>query len=403
VASKELRTAKARLATPLVPAMLVFLLVITFAAAAGMAYKGVYITRMVEATRIFSYYLMFFVTLLCIRGRYELKILLIASYIMALVVAILMFVQFAAGERFKVFLGGNIRVESFGSRAGRILPPGSDLVWLVIPFVIGWIPLATARIRPFVTISLGVLLGGLLLTFTRTVWIGTIVSMLLMVILGRGEVRRGTIKMFLAVAIFVALLFVVLSLTSTSEENYVTPYIKRFTSIFHPETYDKTTSAGARYLEIVEAWPKVAQNPWLGIGLGGVYRYQEAWDDRLQAHYMQPVYYMHNAYFLLLTDAGILGLATCLVLFILFFFRAQKIYHRLRSPSEQALVLGAIASVASVMVGAIMQPTLAASHDVPLIGVMFGIVELLRYFDESERRGGNGEGALAARRRSRST
>jgi O-antigen ligase len=385
--SREVRTARQRLQTPLAPAALIFMLVIVFAATSGLAYKGVYLTRTVEASRTFSYYAMFFVTLLCLRGRREMNIMLLALYAMALVVAFLMFVQFAAGDRFKVFLGTNIRVESFGTRAGRILPPGSDLVWLVIPFVIAWIPLASARLRPFLTISLGLLLGGLLLTFTRTVWIGTIVSMALMAIMGRGEIRRGTIKMFLAVAIFVALLFVVLSLTSTDEENYVTPYIKRFTSIFHPETYDKTTSAGARYLEIQEAWPKIAQNPWLGIGVGGIYRYQDAWDDRLQAHYLQPVYYMHNAYFLLLTDAGILGLATCLVLYITFFFRAQKIYHQLKRPLDQAIVLSCIASTASVMVGAIMQPTLAASHDVPMVGVMFGVVEFLRYSAEQEAQG----------------
>ena len=401
VTSREVLSARQRLATPLVPAALIFMLVIAVASVSGLVYKGVYLTRMVEASRIFSYYLMFFVTLLCIRGRRELKVLLVASYVMALVVSVLMFVQFAAGGRFKVFLGSNIRIESFGTRSGRILPPGSDLVWLVIPFVIAWIPLASARIRPYVTMSLGLLLGGLLLTFTRTVWIGTIVSMILMVILGRGQVRRGTIKMLLAVAAFVALLFVVLSLTSTDEENYVTPYIKRFTSIFHPETYDQSTSAGARYLEILEAWPKVAQSPWLGIGVGGIYRYQEAWDDRLQAHYLQPVYYMHNGYFLLLTDAGILGLATCLAMFVTFFLRAHKIYRRLRSPTEQAIVLGAIASVASVMVGAIMQPTLAASHDVPLIAVMFGIVELLRYFGEAEGRRGYAVPGLVVRRASR--
>ena len=62
-----------------------------------------------------------------------------------------MCVQFIAGERFKVFLGSNIRVESFGSYAGRILPPGSDLIWLVLPFVIARIPVSSPNMRRFLT------------------------------------------------------------------------------------------------------------------------------------------------------------------------------------------------------------------------------------------------------------
>lgn len=384
VTSRQVFTARARFATPLVPAGLIFMLVIVFAAVSGLVNKGVYLVRTVEAFRIFSYYLMFFVTLACVRRRSELKLILGACFVMALIVAVLMVVQFAAGDRFKVFLGSNIRVESFGSRAGRVLPPGSDLVWLVIPFVIAWIPLASARWRPFLNASLILLLGGLLLTFTRTVWIATIVSILLMVVLGRGEVRRGTMKMFLMVALCVGLLFVVLNLVSSGEEDYVTPYIRRFTSVFHPESYGETTSAGARYLEIQEAWPKIAQSPWLGIGVGGVYRYEAAWDDVNQAHIVRPVYYMHNAYFLILTNAGILGLATCLIFYITFFWRASKIYRQLDRPTDQAVVLGAIASGVSIMIGGIMQPTLAASQDVPLIGVMFAMVELLRFFSQQE-------------------
>jgi O-antigen ligase len=383
-ASLEVRTLRERLATPLAPAVFVFLLVVVFAAIAGVVYKGVRLPQMVENSRMFSYYVMFFVTLLCIRSRRQFKLLLVAGYIMALVVSILMCVQFAAGERFKVFLGSNIRVESFGSHAGRILPPGSDLIWLAIPFVIAQTATASPRVRRAMLVSLGLLLGGLLLTFTRTVWISTLVSMILIAILGRGEIRRGTVHMFGATIGFVLFLFMILSLVSTAQESYVAPYVNRFTSIFHPESYGETTSAGARLVEMREAWPHVAQSPWLGIGVGAYYRETEDWDDLAQIHYMRPVSYMHNGYMYLLTDTGILGLVTCMIMYVLFFIRARKIYYLLDRPEEQGIVLACIASVASVMIGAIMQPTFAASHDTPMVGVMFGLVELLRYFHTRE-------------------
>lgn len=232
--------------------------------------------------------------------------------------------------------------------------------------------------------SLGLLLGGLLLTFTRTVWISTLVSLVLIVILGRGAIRRGAIRMFAAAIGFVVVLFILLSMLSSEQESYVAPYVKRFTSIFHPESYGETTSAGFRLMEIKEAWPKVAERPWLGIGIGAVYRWEEAWDDAAQVHYMRAVSYMHNGYMFLLTGAGFLGLVTGLVMYSLFFYRALKIYRMMQSPRDQAIVLACITSVASIMVGAVMQPTIAASHDTPMVGVMFGIVELLRYFWQRE-------------------
>lgn len=386
--SLEVRTARQRLASPLSPAILVFLLVILAAAVSGVVFTGVALEHAVENSRMFSYYLMFYVTLLCIKGRREFKVLQVACFVMAVTVAILMCVQFIAGQRFRVFLGSNIRVESFGSYAGRILPPGSDLIWLALPFVIARISGAAPNLRRLLVVSLGLLTGGLLLTFTRTVWMSTLVSIGLMALLSRGEMRRGIMRMFAVVGVFVVVVLMLLSLFSTAEESYVAPYIKRFTSIFHPESYEETTSAGARWLEIREAWPRVAQSPWLGIGIGAVYRWVEDWDDAAQVHYMRAVTYMHNAYMLLLTDAGILGLTTCLLVYTIFFVRARRIYFLLRDPTDKGIVLACIASVASIMIGGLMQPTLAASHDTPMVGIMFGIVELLRYFQAQETSGG---------------
>ena len=383
-ASLEVGTLRERLATPLAPAVLLFLLLILIAAISGLVFKGVSLGQMVENSRMYSYYLMFFVALLCIRSRRELKIVMFSCYVMSLMVSVMMFIQFAAGERFKVFLGSNIRVESFGSHAGRILPPGSDLIWMVIPFVIAQTPMSAPRFRKLMFASLGLLIGGLLLTFTRAVWISTLVSITLIAILGRGEIRRGTMHMLAATVLFVLFSFMILGLVSTDQQSYVAPYVARFTSIFHPESYGQTSSAGARFEEIREAWPHVAQNPWLGIGVGGVYRWVEDWDDIAQLHFMRPVSYMHNGYMLLLTDTGFFGLITCLIMYVTFFIRARKIYYLLEQPADQGIVLACIASVASIMIGALMQPTFAASHDTPMVGVMFGLVELLRYFRARE-------------------
>ncbi|MFQ5599029.1 MAG: O-antigen ligase family protein [Candidatus Krumholzibacteriia bacterium] len=399
--SLEVRKARERLATPLAPAMLVFLLALLTAAIIGVVFKGVHMKSMVETARPYSFYLLFFVILLCIRSRRELGIFLTAAYVMALIVAVLMGVQFALGERAKIFIGGGIRVHSFGTYAGRILPPGVELIWLCVPFVIARIPLVSGRAQKWLVLSLGLLLGGLLLTFTRTVWMAVLLSMGVMAILGRGAIRRSVLRMFLAMGGFVVVILLLLTLLSTERENYVAPYIARFSSIFELESYEEGTTAYARWDEIKEAWPHIVQNPWFGVGIGGTYRFREAWDDYGKQHYLQAVSYIHNAYVLLLTHAGAVGFTACMAVYLIFFVRARKILRVVRSETDRALIMAGIGAVASVMLASMMQPSMWYPPAVALVGTIFGLVELLRYFHQEETRKREIEDAVAQARRHR--
>jgi O-antigen ligase len=390
--SLEARTLRERLATPLAPAVLMFMVAILITSMIGLLFNNVYLSKMIETSRSYSFYLMFFVTLLCLRERRNMRVLLTTLLVMAVIVAIMMFVQFAAGNRFQVFFG-NIRVESFGSFAGRILPPGVELIWMVVPFVIARIPIVTPHARRWLVAALAVLFGGLLLTFTRSVWMGTLLSMTIMAIMGRGPVRVGVLRMFVAMGAFVAVLLVVLQLVSTDNENYMTPYVKRFTSIFKAESYEEGSSANVRKEEILAAWPKIVEKPWFGVGVGGTYAYIEAWDDRDHRRYWQPVTYIHNAYVLLLTHTGIVGFTTCMIMLATFFVRARNIFKQLTRPDDRATVMAGIGAIASVMLASMMQPSLWYPPAVPCIGTIFGLVEVTRYFAQRER-----AAALAAAR-----
>ncbi|HZL85575.1 MAG TPA: O-antigen ligase family protein [Candidatus Krumholzibacteria bacterium] len=382
--SSERRTAARRLATPVAPAVLLFTLAMLIASIVGLTFGGVSLRMMVETSRPYSFYFMFFVGALCLRGRRELRILLRASFYMSLIVAVLMYVQFFIGDRAKVFLGNSVRVESFGGFAGRILPPGTELIWMTVPFVIAAIPLASARVARALYLALFVLLGGLLLTFTRSIWLGVLLSMAIMAILGRGVMRLGVARILLAMVLSVALLLILLNVVSTERENYMTPYITRFTSIFQADSYAEGSSAGARWMEIRAAWQKIVEHPWLGIGVGGVYRYEEDWNDVWQQHYWRPVSYIHNAYVLLLTQGGIVALGTCLVMFGIFFARARRVYQMVESPEDRSIIIACIGSIASVMLASVMQPSLWYPPAVPCVALIFGIVEAVRYFVERE-------------------
>ncbi|HZM16058.1 MAG TPA: O-antigen ligase family protein [Candidatus Krumholzibacteria bacterium] len=382
--SGEIGTARRRLATPVAATVLLFLLAMLVVSMVGLAFRGVGLRMMVETSRSYWFYLMFFVGALCLRSRRELRLLLQACFCMSLIVAVLMYAQFFAGERAKFFLGNSIRVESFGGFAGRILPPGTELIWTTVPFVVSRIPLCSPRGARGLYLALFLLLGGLLLTFTRSIWLGVLLSMAIMAVLGRGAIRLGVARIFLAMVVSVALLLLLLSIVSTERENYMTPYIKRFTSIFKAESYAEGSSAGARFMEISAAWPKIVEHPWLGIGVGGVYRYEEDWDEIWQSHYWRPVSYIHNAYVLLLTQGGVLALGTCLTMFVTFFVRARRVYHTLQSPEDRSIVIACIGSTASILLASVMQPSLWYPPAVPCLALMLGIVEAVRYFSERD-------------------
>jgi hypothetical protein len=87
---------------------------------------------------------------------------------------------------------------------------------------------------------------------------------------------------------------------------------------------------------------------------------------------------------LVLTTMGALGLGTLLLMYVVFFARARKIYRSLIDPVDRSIVLASIGAIASIMVGAIMQPTFGGSLDVPMIGTIFGIIELVRYLSANE-------------------
>jgi O-antigen ligase len=384
VISREARTATERLSTVLTPTVLLFCLAMFVASMAGMVYNNVYLRAMVQEARPYSFYLMFFVVLLGIRGRRELNILMYSLYGMAIAVAVLMYVQFVVGDRATMFIGSSIRIESFGTFAGRILPPGQNLIWMITPFVLVRLVRLQGWKHHWVAASLLVLMGGLMLTFTRSVWMGLILAMGIMAFLGRGTVRRSILRTFGVMGGFAVMLLLVLSLVSTSEDNYVAPYINRFLSVFKLESYSEGSSGGARLMEIEEAWPRIQENPWLGVGVGGVYRWEQAWDQRDQLHFQRGVTYMHNNYVLVLTKAGIIGLVTLLVMLVSFLVRARRIAARLPREDDRLLVTACIGSVAAVMLASLMQPSLWHPASVPLIGTIFGIVEVVRFLSDQE-------------------
>jgi O-antigen ligase len=381
----KVSTTRERLTTPLTAGVLMFTLVILVSSVYGVVFNDVHLPHMVEAARPFSFYLMFFVTLLCVRSRKGLRILLTVIAFMSIVVGVGMALQFFTGDRVRIFIG-HFRLESFGGRfAGRVLPPGQSLVWLAIPMLVAAAAIVRNRLRPWLFVAIIASAIGLLLTFTRAMWVGTLAGIILMMVLGRSAERTGLRKIFLAFASAIALVLLLLGMLTTDSEDYVGAYISRFTSLFYGDTYADESTFGARVSEINLAWEKVVEHPWLGIGTGAYYTYSLEWDQPTFSHVWKGVSYIHNVYMLILCKAGVIGLAAFLLMCITFFVRAIRIHRKIPDPMDAAVVLGAIGSTFSCMVGSLMQPSMAHEGPVTLLGIAWGATEYLRW--DAERRG----------------
>jgi O-antigen ligase len=248
------------------------------------------------------------------------------------------------------------------------------------------IPLQQGRTRNLSLLALGVVVMGLLLTFTRAMWMGTLGGVVLMLFAVRGRERQRILRMFAVFAAFVGFLLLILGTVSTESENYVASYIERFTSTFKVESYVAESTIGVRLEEIREAWPRVVERPWLGIGLGGTYSQVPKWDDAQQSHVWRPRTYIHNAFMLVLTKAGVLGLSTLLAMLGVFFWRANRLSRTLRDPTERALVVGAMGATFACVVGSMLQPSLTRAAPVTLLGILWGVLELYRWFQERDDR-----------------
>lgn len=376
------RVTRERLTTPMTIAVLSFLLVILVTAVSGVVFSDVHVPYMVEQARPFSFYLMFFVTLLCVRSDKSLRGMLLVIAAMSLIVGVGMALQFFTGDRVRIFIG-DFRLESFGRFAGRVLPPGQALVWLAIPMLVSVAAVVHRSLRAWLVVALSASTIGLLLTFTRAMWVGTLAGIVLMMIVGTGVERSGLRRITLAFVAAITVILLGLGTLSTDSEDYMGAYIGRFTSLFYGDTYADASTFGARVHEIGAAWEQIVKHPWFGIGIGNYYTFDLQWDQATFSHVWRGVSYIHNVYVNILCKAGILGLATLLSMCFTFIARGIRIHRQLSNPVDAAIALGAVGTTISCMVGSLMQPSLAAEGPVTLIGIAWGVTEFLRWGSES--------------------
>ena len=378
--SRQSATFIQRVSTPLSAAVMLFMLAALIAGVAGVVFNEVPFHYMVERARPYSYYLMFFAALLCIRDRTAMKITAISLLAIAVFVSLAMALQFFSGNSIRLFIGDSIRVESLvGQYATRVLPPGQSLVWLLIPPLVAVTPQLKGAAKTWGVLALWILSVGLLLTLTRAMWMGTLVGVLAMLIFSGRVERTGMVRVFIVFAALVMFLLLLLGTISTSTEDIMGAYIQRFTSVFTSEAYVESSTVGARMDEVRAAWEQIVKHPWMGLGIGAIYNYELLWEQSTFSFEWKGITYIHNVYVLILTKMGLLGLVTFAAMVVTYFVRAWKIYRMVPTGVDSAIVLGGMGATLSCVVGSNLQPSLASPGPVSVLALMWGVTEFLRW------------------------
>ncbi len=181
-----------------------------------------------------------------------------------------------------------------------------------------------------------VMLGGLVATYTRGAWLGFAAGVLALVPM----VRRG--RLVLVIGLVVLALGVLLGPSGLRQ---------RLLSMGDPE---EGTIKEREYMwrSGLAMW---RQHPWLGWGPGGVKREYEKF--ALPQSVKKRTGHVHNTPLQITAERGVLGLATWLWIWAVFYRRAIRLFRKLpeRRHRERALVAGSLTAVTGCLVSGLSE------------------------------------------------
>jgi O-antigen ligase/transposase-like protein len=333
-----------------------------------------------RSLRIVSYYLVFFVVTNLIRDRQQVMVLVQGVFLVAMLVAGVMLVQFSLGTSVAILPG---RVETMGIQGegsytgiARILPPGQSI--LLVSFMSTVTLLVLGRLRPVTLFRLVqiVLLGvGLVLTFQRNFWIMVLLGWVLALGVARGAERRRMIGWFSGAGLVVLVLVLVLGFYPESQPAQVVGAAgDRFRTLVGEQVITDP-SLRQRDVEYEYALPQIAAHPLTGLGAGARYRpfdpridWRGGFDGRA---------YIHNGHLWIMLQSGLIGYGCLVWVSLLFMTRGLRAWRRIPDPDLRGLVLGFTLVTLTGLAGNITSPMFMQWFWVPVYGLMFGANEVI--------------------------
>lgn len=366
--------------TPLDVPLSMFIVVALVSTGIAMLRETVTLKACLGPVRDVVNYAIFFSVTNLVRSEKQLKLVAGGIIVFAVMVSIVMMVQYALGTVLP-FLPGRVEVLSTeGARYSsvtRIIPPGYSIVF--VGFVTAcaiWFFDITRRRSWAMALPIFITGVGVLLTFKRHFWGALVVIFLIMLLLSnRKEVQRILIRGVATMAVLVVATYFVLNYTGSVGPNLIKGATDRLLSLTQSNTYDDPDSSLRwRDFENQYAMYNFFSHPVVGVGLGTRYR---PWVPTRDWENFDGRSYIHSGVFWLLLRTGSLGFVFMIWLMSTYVIRGFKYWRLIPNTTYGAYVIGFTLSTVGMLMGNWVEPLISEWYWTGVTAVMMGVSELM--------------------------
>lgn len=376
--------------TPLDLPLLVFFAVTILSTAVAVARSSVDMHDAMRATRIFFYYLSFFVVTNLVRDRRQITFLVNSIITIATIVAVAMLGQYVLGDSVELLPGRIQALNTEGTTfdaVTRVAPPGLSIV--LISLVTGVCNVAHERSKSKALLRLlqcGVLAAAVLVTFLRSYWLALTGVMIVMFCLVAMPAKRRLVRWL--VVVFAVAAFGVTTIYSepgSAAWRLVDAAWTRLRTLGSSGTFQgDDSSVDWRKIENGYALTAIKSSPLIGLGMGAIYR---PWDSRLDYHGLDyrgsdRVYHdlrrlIHNGHLNIVLQSGIIGYVALCWLSFVFLKRGFGGWRGVANVQLGRVVLGFTLAYVLVLIAAVANSSFMEWRWTPVIGIMMGVNEAI--------------------------
>jgi hypothetical protein len=364
------------LSSPITVPYVTMLLVVFLAALHSMLQFGIKPGIILAAARGYIYYAFFFAVLGLIYERKHVRFLMQAVLGIGILVSLLMIAQFLIGPGTRIFLGGSsaLRLEFSGSYV-RLLPPGIVVLMVSLFYSISYVSFTNRlRDRRAMLIIASICSLGLVMSLTRMVWMGCVVSVALSAIFFHKITRMKLVTFPLSI---VASLLAVMVLSymclwaiGHQRSEMLQHITERFLSVLQMEEYQRGSSLDYRRLEYEDMKPYLKRHFLFGFGFGNSYRF--FWNPETQK-YNRPSFYVHNSALAILLPMGIGGLTTFFWLIVSVLRYCTRKLYQIDDPFAKSLLMATFLTISALIVACMTEPTFSTPDRSLPIALLCGL------------------------------
>lgn len=228
----------------------------------------------------------------------------------------------------------------------------------------------------------GIILGGLLVSWSRGAWIGFAGAVVVMIWLTPPKFWQGTLALGVVGTLFVLLWAAGLSPASiTSRITSFTEDFSGFKDMRGAAINDENFAVVERLAHWQAAIRMAEEHPLLGVGFGN---YEPAYENFSLINWTLALGHAHNYYLNLLAETGIIGLTAYLVMGALIIRLTFRAIQKANSPIERGIAVGLMGVWTHLSIHSLFDK-LYVNNLFLMVGVLLGLLAVLLHQSQNER------------------